>query len=87
MIIGFTYSMNTLRNNLYQKTISHIDAKNIYGKLKTKLIQLIDEVPSIKISLMNPQESNEDLIGENNNEFSTTSFITFLIVLNLYFTA
>ena len=67
MIIGFTYSMNTLRNNLYQKTISHIDAKNIYGKLKTKLIQLIDEVPSIKNSLMNPQESNEDLIGENNN--------------------
>ena len=67
MIIGFTYSMNTLRNNLYQKTISHIDAKNIYGKLKTKLIQLIDEVPSIKNSLMNPQESNEDLIEENNN--------------------
>ena len=67
MIIGFTYSMNTLRNNLYQKTISHIDAKNIYGKLKTKLIQLIDEVPSIKNSLKNPQESNEDLIGENNN--------------------
>ena len=67
MIIGFTYSMNTLRNNLYQKTISHIDAKNIYGKLKTKLIQLIDEVPSIKNSLMNPQESNDDLIGENNN--------------------
>lgn len=67
MIIGFTYSMNTLRNNLYQKTISHIDAKNIYGKLKTKLIQLIDEVPSIKNSLMNPQQSNEDLIGENNN--------------------
>ena len=67
MIIGFTYSMNTLRNNLYQKTISHIDAKNIYGKLKTKLIQLIDEVPSVKNSLMNPQESNEDLIGENNN--------------------
>ena len=67
MIIGFTYSMNTLRNNLYQKTISHIDAKNIYGKLKTKLIQLIDEVPSIKNSLMNPQESNGDLIGENNN--------------------
>ena len=67
MIIGFTYSMNTLRNNLYQKTISHIDAKNIYGKLKTKLIQLIDEVPSIKNSLKNPQESNEDLIEENNN--------------------
>ena len=67
MIISFTYSMNTLRNNLYQKTISHIDAKNIYGKLKTKLIQLIDEVPSIKNSLMNPQESNEDLIEENNN--------------------
>ena len=67
MIIGFTYSMNNLRNNLYQKTISHIDAKNIYGKLKTKLIQLIDEVPSIKNSLKNPQESNEDLIEENNN--------------------
>ena len=29
MIIGFTYSMNNLRNSLYQKTISHMDAKNI----------------------------------------------------------
>ena len=67
MIIGFTYSMNTLRNNLYQKTISHIDAKNIYGKLKTKLISLIDEVPSIKNSLINTQEKNEDIIEEKNN--------------------
>ena len=67
MIIGFTYAMNTLRNNLYQKTISHIDAKNIYGKLKTKLISLIDEVPSIKNSLINTQEKNEDIIEEKNN--------------------
>ena len=67
MIIGFTYSMNTLRNNIYQKTISHIDAKNIYGKLKTKLISLIDEVPSIKNSLINTPEKNEDLIEEKNN--------------------
>ena len=41
MIIGFAYSMNILRNNLYQKTISHMDSKNIYGKLKNKLIALI----------------------------------------------
>ena len=67
MIINFTYSMNTLRNNLYQKTISHIDAKNIYGKLKTKLISLIDEVPSIKNSLLKDNNKDEELNEENNN--------------------
>ena len=67
MIINFTYSMNTLRNNLYQKTISHIDAKNIYGKLKTKLISLIDEVPSIKNSLLKDYNKDEELNEENNN--------------------
>ena len=67
MIINFTYSMNTLRNNLYQKTISHIDAKNIYGKLKTKLISLIDEVPSIKNSLLKDDNKEEELNEENNN--------------------
>ena len=67
MIINFTYSMNTLRNNLYQKTISHIDAKNIYGKLKTKLISLIDEVPSIKNSLLKDDNKDEELNEENNN--------------------
>ena len=67
MIINFTYSMNTLRNNLYQKTISHIDAKNIYGKLKTKLISLIDEVPSIKNSLLKDNDKDQELNEENNN--------------------
>ena len=67
MIINFTYSMNTLRNNLYQKTISHIDAKNIYGKLKTKLISLIDEVPSIKNSLLKDNDKGQELNEENNN--------------------
>ena len=65
MIIGFTYSMNNLRNNLYQKTISHIDAKNIYGKLKTKLIALIEEVSSVKNEIKNNKEEN---LGENLNE-------------------
>ena len=60
MIIGFTYSMNNLRNNLYQKTISHIDAKNIYGKLKTKLIALIEEVSSVKNEIKKKKEENEN---------------------------
>ena len=71
MIIGFTYSMNTLRNNLYQKTISHMDAKNIYGKLKTKLIALIDELPSLKNDLLNTKDKDEDLNDENNIEKNT----------------
>ena len=69
MIIGFTYSMNNLRNNLYQKTISHIDAKNIYGKLKNKLISLIEEVSSLKNNIKNTtKENKEDLIEDYNNE-------------------
>ena len=54
----------------YIRTINAPDSdwitKNIYGNLKTKLIELIDEVPSIKNSLINPQKKNEDLIEENN---------------------
>ena len=69
MIIGFTYSMNNLRNNLYQKTISHIDAKNIYGKLKNKLISLIEEVSSLKNNIKNTNKENkEDFIEGYNNE-------------------
>ena len=59
MIIGFTYSMNNLRNNLYQKTISHMDAKNIYGKLKMKLISLIEEAYTLKKNFNNDHSNNE----------------------------
>ena len=59
MIIGFTYSMNNLRNSLYQKTISHMDAKNIYGQLKMKLISLIDEAYTIKKNISNDDNNND----------------------------
>ena len=72
MIIGFTYSMNNLRNNLYQKTISHMDAKNYYGKLKMKLMSLIEEVYTLKNNLTNENNNNEKksnfLTDLNNNE-------------------
>ena len=72
MIIGFTYSMNNLRNNLYQKTISHIDAKNYYGKLKMKLMSLIEEVYTLKNNLTNENNNNEKknnfLTDLNNND-------------------
>ena len=59
MIIGFTYSMNNLRNNLYQKTVSHMDAKNYYGKLRMKLISLIEEAYTLKKNLNNNNNNNE----------------------------
>ena len=80
MIIGFTYSMNNLRNNLYEKKISHIDAKNIYVKLKTKLISLIEEVSSLKNNLINntntkkgelEEDLNDNNSIENNTEIKT----------------
>ena len=68
MIIGFTYSMNNLRNSLYQKTVSHMDAKNIYGKMKMKLISLIEEAYTLKNNL-----NNDDV---NNNEKNKNNFIS-----------
>ena len=71
MIISFTYSMNNLRNSLYQKTISHIDAKNIYGKLKNKLISLVEETSSLKNSLSNndnKKDNSEEDLNEDNEE-------------------
>ena len=62
MIISFTYSMNNLRNSLYQKTISHIDAKNIYGKLKNKLISLVEETSSLKNSLSNNNSNKKETL-------------------------
>ena len=78
MIINFTYSMNNLRNNLYQKTISHINAKNIYGKLKNELMSLVEEVSSLKNSIVNNDNKenlktdiNEEDIEENNADIKT----------------
>ena len=68
MIIGFTYSMNNLRNSLYQKTISHMNAKNIYGKMKMKLISLIEEAYTLKKNL-----NNDDI---NNNEKYKNNFMS-----------
>ena len=67
MIIGFTYSMNNLRNSLYQKTVSHMDAKNIYGKLKMKLISLIEEAYTLKKNLTNNNNNNNNNNNINNN--------------------
>ena len=76
MIIGFTYSMNNLRNSLYQKTISHMDAKNIYGQLKTKLMSLVEEAYNLKKNITNNDEnSNNDknkkifINDEENNDY------------------
>ena len=65
MIIGFTYSMNNLRNSLYQKTVSHMDAKNIYGQLKMKLMSLCEEANTLKNDLTN--SNNNDNEKDKNN--------------------
>ena len=79
MIIGFTYSMNNLRNNLYQKTVSHIDAKNIFGKLRMKLMSLVEETITLKKSLtnINNNANNTDNITSytGNNEFDDEEII------------
>ena len=67
MIIGFTYSMNNLRNNLYQKTVSHMDAKSIYGKLKMKLMSLVEEAHTLKKSLTNTGNKNTHNNAYNND--------------------
>ena len=79
MIIGFTYSMNNLRNNLYQKTVSHIDAKNIFGKLRMKLMSLVEETITLKKSLTNNNNNvnHADNITpySGNNEFDDEEII------------
>ena len=72
MIIGFTYSMNNLRNSLYQKSISHMDAKNIFGQLKIKLISLIDEAYTLKKNISNDDNNNKDkynFITDKGNDY------------------
>ena len=72
MIIGFTYSMNNLRNSLFQKTVSHMDAKNIYGQLKNKLITLIEEAHTLKKDITNNDNEKKDKFitdsGNNDSE-------------------
>ena len=82
MIIGFTYSMNNLRNSLYQKTVSHMDAKSIYGKLRMKLMSLVEETITLKKSLTNNNNNNNNVNNADNiapytgnNEFDDEEII------------
>ena len=76
MIISFTYSMNNLRNSLFQKTISHTDAKNIYSKLKMKLISLVEDTYTLKkaISTDENNENNKNNEENKNNENNLKDF-------------
>ena len=57
MIISFSYSMNNLRDSISKCSISNTESKNLYVKLRNKLIDLVNESSSIKNSLGNKNDS------------------------------
>ena len=71
-----TNQINNLRNSLFQKTISHTDAKNIYSKLKMKLISLVEDTYTLKkaISTDENNENNKNNEENKNNETNLKDF-------------
>ena len=66
MIISFSYSMNNLRDSINKSSISNTESKNLYVKLRNKLIDLVNETSQIKNSLINKNENKkeEDLMKD-----------------------
>ncbi len=66
MIISFSYSMNNLRDSISKSSISNTESKNLYIKLRNKLIDLVNETSQIKNSLINKSENKkeEDLMKD-----------------------
>ena len=57
MIISFSYSMNNLRDSISKCSISNTESKNLYVKLRNKLIDLVNESSIIKNNLGNKNDS------------------------------
>ncbi len=70
MIISFSYSMNNLRDSISKSSISNTESKNLYIKLRNKLIDLVNETSQIKNSLINKSENKkeEDLMKDLSQE-------------------
>ncbi len=66
MIISFSYSMNNLRDSINKSSISNTESKNLYVKLRNKLIDLVNETSQIKNALINKNENKkeEDLMKD-----------------------
>ena len=70
MIISFSYSMNNLRDSISKSSISNTESKNLYIKLRNKLIDLVNETSQIKNSLINKNDNKkeEDLMKDLSQE-------------------
>ena len=77
MVINFSYSMNNLRDSIFKKTISNLDSKNIFSKLKNKLISIVNETENLNKNLLsiglNIKENLEKENEENKKEISKSN--------------
>ena len=51
MVINFSYSMNNLRDSIYKKSISNLESKSFFTKLKNKLVSLVNETENLNKNL------------------------------------
>ncbi len=52
MVINFSYSMNNLRDSIYKKSISNLESKSFFTKLKNKLVSLVNETENLNKNLL-----------------------------------
>lgn len=78
MVVSFSYSMNTLRDSLFKKKSNVIDPKNDYNKLRTKLVQISNDLINAGKNISKYYDSVEESLNQStsNNSNMENSFNT-----------
>ena len=68
MVINFSYSMNNLRDSIYKKSTNNNESKNVFTKLKNKLISLVNETETLNKNLLSLGVNLKENLEKENEE-------------------
>ena len=68
MVINFSYSMNNLRDSIYKKSTNNNESKNVFTKLKNKLVSLVNETETLNKNLLSLGVNLKENLEKENEE-------------------
>ena len=68
MVINFSYSMNNLRDSIYKKSTNNNESKNVFTKLKNKLLSLVNETETLNKNLLSLGVNLKENLEKENEE-------------------
>jgi len=68
MVLNFSYSMNNLRDSIYKKSTNNNESKNVFTKLKNKLISLVNETETLNKNLLSLGVNLKENLEKENEE-------------------